>query len=646
MRACTRALRLLAAIATLLASAMPPVAAQPAARGAIVQDRIAIESGAPLPLPEGRWRVADQHEAPQRDHTLQSVVLVAEDPNAAIPAMVLRYTRQRVSWGRTSCEEASTTAFFVERHGTLSSQLVNKCSRSFGLRRYGDWARSMQGSEWWRQPLAALGASAPWAGEAMVYTEAWVRRWNGPGVWFGAFVRTGTAGLDAMKIRDAALAGREEAAHVALRRWTDAAVEAIGGAFLEDVRSARIPALAPALAGTATPTVSLAAAGAARPAAGTPSDDAVHERIRQMTDQGRQAGAERAPASRDDDLVHERIRQMTEQGKAGAPAQAQASAPARPPSAAASQASVAAAPPAAPAATPAVTPAPPSGATPAATPVGPSVDQLAIELARLREELRRQQAAASAAPPAVAQDAPRPPPAVAARRLALVIGNDAYSRVSPLQNARSDARAIAVHLGRLGYAVTLRTDLGERAIKDELRQFKSQVQGGDEVLFFFAGHGVQVAGANYLLPTDIRGDSEDQVRDDALPLQKVLDDIQERKARFTLAVVDACRDNPFRSAGRAIGTRGLAPTSAATGQMVMFSAGAGQQALDKLGPDDRDPNGLFTRVLLRKLDRPGVSIDRLMREVRTEVVTRARAVGHEQVPALYDQSIGEFYFRP
>jgi uncharacterized caspase-like protein len=157
---------------------------------------------------------------------------------------------------------------------------------------------------------------------------------------------------------------------------------------------------------------------------------------------------------------------------------------------------------------------------------------------------------------------------------------------------------------------------------------------------------VQVAGANYLLPIDIRGDSEDQVRDDALPLQKVLDDIQERKARFTLAVVDACRDNPFRSAGRAIGTRGLAPTSAATGQMVMFSAGAGQQALDKLGPDDRDPNGLFTRVLLRKLDRPGVSIDRLMREVRTEVVTRARAVGHEQVPALYDQSIGEFYFRP
>ena len=235
---------------------------------------------------------------------------------------------------------------------------------------------------------------------------------------------------------------------------------------------------------------------------------------------------------------------------------------------------------------------------------------------------------------------------IPARRLAFVIGIDSYTRVTPLQNARADARAVAERLARLGYTVTLRTDLGERAMRDELRSFRNRVQGGDEVLFFFAGHGVQLAGANYLLPADIRGDSEDQVRDDALPLQKVLDEIQERKARFTLAVIDACRDNPFRGSGRAIGTRGLAPTTAATGQMVMFSAGAGQQALDRLGPDDRDPNGLFTRVLLSRLERPGISIDRLMREVRTEVVSRARAIGHEQVPALYDQSIGEFFFRP
>jgi hypothetical protein len=79
--------------------------------------------------------------------------------------------------------------------------------------------------------------------------------------------------------------------------------------------------------------------------------------------------------------------------------------------------------------------------------------------------------------------------------------------------------------------------------------------------------------------------------------------------------------------------------------MVLFSAGAGQQALDRLNPSDRDPNGLFTRVLLRQIEQPGVSVDRLMRAVRAEVVAKARAVGHEQVPALYDQSIGEFFFR-
>jgi uncharacterized caspase-like protein len=121
--------------------------------------------------------------------------------------------------------------------------------------------------------------------------------------------------------------------------------------------------------------------------------------------------------------------------------------------------------------------------------------------------------------------------------------------VAKLQNARTDARAMAEALGRTGYKVRLRTDLGERAMKDELRAFKAEIQGGDEVLFYFAGHGVQLSGANYLLPTDIRGEAEDQVRDDALLLQKVLDDLQERKARFSLAIVDACRRVPISSRG-------------------------------------------------------------------------------------------------
>ena len=261
------------------------------------------------------------------------------------------------------------------------------------------------------------------------------------------------------------------------------------------------------------------------------------------------------------------------------------------------------------------------------------------ELTRLREQLAQleaQKASAQAATPAA--------PAAAVRR-ALVIGNDSYAQVARLNNARQDARAMAASLQSLGYQVTLRLDLRERDMKQALRVFKSQVEGGDEVVFFYAGHGVQLGGSNYLLPVDIAGESEDQIRDEAIQLQRLLDDMSEKKARFTLALLDACRDNPFKTAGRSLGGRGLAPTSAATGQMVIFSAGAGQQALDRLGPNDKDPNGLFTRVFLREMHKPGLSVDRVVRSVRTEVVNLARSVGHEQVPAIYDQVVGEFFFR-
>jgi len=242
-----------------------------------------------------------------------------------------------------------------------------------------------------------------------------------------------------------------------------------------------------------------------------------------------------------------------------------------------------------------------------------------------------------------------PAPAGAAavqNRVALVIGNDAYQHVPSLRNARADARAIARAFEKVGYQVQLKLDVNEKAMKEAIRTFKNQVGGGDVAVFYFSGHGVQLGGANYLLPVDIRGDSEDQVKDEAVPLQRVLDDLQDQRARFSLAIIDACRNNPFKGAGRALSSRGLAVTAAATGQMVLFSAGAGQQALDSLGPGDKNPNGLFTRVLLKEMDRPGVPVDRVLRNVRDEVVKLSQAAGQEQVPALYDQALGEFYFIP
>jgi len=253
------------------------------------------------------------------------------------------------------------------------------------------------------------------------------------------------------------------------------------------------------------------------------------------------------------------------------------------------------------------------------------------------------QAAQAASAAATAQPKPAAPQ-VFANRKALVIGNDLYTDVSKLNNAGADAEAMAKALSEVGYQVTKHLNVNEKGFKVALRDFRDKVQGGDEVLFFYAGHGVQLANANYLLPVDIKGDSEEQIKDDAIQLQRFLEDMQDKKTKFALAVIDACRDNPFKGQGRAIGGRGLAPTTAATGQMVMFSAGSGQQALDKLGPKDQDKNGLFTRIFVKEMRKPGVSVDRVLRNVRNQVVEQAKSVGHEQTPALYDQSIGEFYF--
>ena len=229
-------------------------------------------------------------------------------------------------------------------------------------------------------------------------------------------------------------------------------------------------------------------------------------------------------------------------------------------------------------------------------------------------------------------------------RKALVIGNDSYQTVPKLRNARSDAGALSRVLSKLDYSVSSFTDLNERDMKRAIRDFMKTVSGGDEVLFFYAGHGVQIGGENFLLPVDIRAEDARAVRDEAIPLQRVLDDLTEAKVRLTVAIVDACRDNPFAGSGRAIGGRGLSPTNAASGQVIMFSAGSGQQALDRVGPNDQSRNGLFTRVLLKHIVKKSVTIDRVMRDVRMEVFQIAKSVGHEQVPALYDQVVGDFYF--
>jgi hypothetical protein len=271
-------------------------------------------------------------------------------------------------------------------------------------------------------------------------------------------------------------------------------------------------------------------------------------------------------------------------------------------------------------------------------------DALKARLARLQTE---NELLANSRPTSNASPAKSTPATtVMAKRRALVIGNNDYKNISKLENAVEDATAMAESLKKLGYQVDVHKNLGQRQFLRALRNFRANLKGGEEVLFFYAGHGIQLGNSNYLLPTDLGSDSAEQVRDESIELQRVLDDFAEQKTKFALAVIDACRDNPFKQSKRAIGGRGLAPTTAATGQMIMFSAGAGQQALDKLNKNDKSPNGLFTRVFLDEMNKPGVPVDQVLRSVRERVVSLAGSVGHEQVPALYDQAIGRFYFKP
>ena len=140
---------------------------------------------------------------------------------------------------------------------------------------------------------------------------------------------------------------------------------------------------------------------------------------------------------------------------------------------------------------------------------------------------------------------------------------------------------------------------------------------------------------------------ERDVDSEAISLQKVIDDLQVNKPRFSLFIVDACRDNPLpKTRGRSIGAnRGLAATHPADGQMIIFSAGTGQQALDRLSDTDRNPNSVFTRELLKEMRTPNVAVDQVLRNVRSRVRQAAQTVNHDQFPALYDQSDGQFFFK-
>ncbi|MBB3902974.1 caspase family protein [Methylobacterium brachythecii] len=237
--------------------------------------------------------------------------------------------------------------------------------------------------------------------------------------------------------------------------------------------------------------------------------------------------------------------------------------------------------------------------------------------------------------------------ATADRRVALVIGNGAYENVPALDNPLTDSKAIAAALKRIGFDVVEGYDLKLDGMRSLVGQYASKLDGAKVAFVYYAGHGVAVAGDNYLLPTDTVLKSEADLDFKTMNVNLVLRQMQ-REDRVNVVILDACRDNPFakelarslktRSASVASGLSEITVNSAA-GTMIAFATDPGKTALDGSGSH----NSPFTTALLKHMETPGVSISTVMDRVREDVW---RSTGERQRPWVNTSIIGEFYLNP
>lgn len=232
-------------------------------------------------------------------------------------------------------------------------------------------------------------------------------------------------------------------------------------------------------------------------------------------------------------------------------------------------------------------------------------------------------------------------------RRALVIGIDAYQNVTPLQKAVSDARSVADSLAAIGFEVTLQEDPDRRALLGGVNAFAATLSAGDETVVFFAGHGIELGARNYLLAADVpelRLGDETFLIGEGIAVDLVIDTIKARKVQVATFILDACRDNPFAPTGtRGLGgARGLAAPPAVEGTFIIYSAAAGQTALDRLSDADTNPNSVFTRALLPLLAEPGLTISDLAIRARQDVQRIADAAGRTQRIAFYNELNGDY----
>lgn len=221
------------------------------------------------------------------------------------------------------------------------------------------------------------------------------------------------------------------------------------------------------------------------------------------------------------------------------------------------------------------------------------------------------------------------------QRVALVIGNAAYKE-APLTNPVNDARAIGQALQESGFTVILRENTDQRGMLSALREFGDKLRGGGTGLFYYAGHGMQIKGRNYLIPVGANVDREDEVAYSAVDAQAVLDKMESAGNAANIMILDACRNNPFARANRS-GQGGLAQMEAPVGTLVAFATSPGAVASDGVGA-----NGLYTQHLLTAMRQNGSKVEDVFKQVRANV--RRDSQG-KQVPWESTSLEGDFYFR-
>jgi hypothetical protein len=237
----------------------------------------------------------------------------------------------------------------------------------------------------------------------------------------------------------------------------------------------------------------------------------------------------------------------------------------------------------------------------------------------------------------------------AEKRVALVIGNNDYKNVPKLQKAVNDARTMGDTLKQLGFSVMVAENQTRQAFSETLLAFDAAMDPGDTAFFFYAGHGFEIAGQNFLLPTDVPAAGEGQeelVRDASVLADRIIERLQNKKVRTAILVFDACRNNPFeRSGTRAVaGGGGLAPmTQLPEGVFSVFSAGPRQTALDRLSNNDDNPNSVFTRTFAKELLQPGENLVQVAQHTRRLVSEMAETVSHKQIPVYFDQMVDDVF---